>query len=294
MKEEKRLRPVEMKWVLIKKALKDARDNDVKLINFSGGGEPTSHPKFLESIKLAKSFGLKVAVSTNGLVSLPILELIKNIDYYRLSFNCGTRETYKKLFGVDEFDSVIKRLINLISVKKSMKVKGVSDVGMAFLIVPENYKEVYRFCALASEIGVDFVHIRPAYLKDDKELRLILPEAFYYYEKAKEDFGKKLQIFFIEEKLEECWPLRNFKKCLSTPLMAILAADGKFILCPEVFEPRFGDYYKQDFWTIWNSDEHRKVIKQIDPDRCLRCCETKINEIIQKVFIEDLMRKDLL
>jgi len=294
MKDEKKKYPTKMTWELIKKALTDAKKNGVKLIHFTGGGEPTSHPDFLKAIKLALDLKLKVALSTNGMILYPSADLIRNIDHYRLSFNCGTRKTYKKLFGVDKFDLVVTKMKDLVSFKKSGLFTRTPDLGMAFVIVPENYKEIYRFCALASEIGVEFIHIRPAYLKDDKELRLILPEAFYYCERAKEDFEDKIQIFSIKEKFEGTWTPRTFNKCLATPLEAVLAANGQFILCQDVFEPRFGNYYEQDFWTIWNSKEHKKAIEQIKLDKCPRCVETKINEIIQKVFIEDEMRRDLL
>jgi len=294
MKDEKKNHPDSMSFSLIQKALTDAHANDVKLVHFTGGGEPTGHGKFLDSIKLATELGLKVALSTNNLVLTPSVEMLENIDHYRCSFNCGKRETFKSMFGVDRFDDVVKKIKLAVEIKKSGRCRKVPDIGMAFVIVPENYKEIYRFCGLALDLGVDFVHVRPGYLKDDKELRLILPEAFYYCERAQEDFGDDLDIFGIKDKFEGYWTKRRYCKCLATPLMAVLAADGKFILCQDVFEPRFGDYYTQTFWEIWNSEEHKKAIEQINLDKCPRCVETKSNEVIQKVFIEDLMRRDLL
>lgn len=303
MKEEKRLHPVCMTWQLIEKALRDAKTNNVKLIHFTGGGEPTCHPDFIKAVRLASELGFAVAVTTNGAVlghdnttAMDLGSWYSNMDHYRCSLNSATEETYEKIAKTQHFDRALSMIKDFAHRKKLLSYSGKKkpDIGMAFLIVPENYKEIYRFCALASDIGVDFVHIRPAWLEDDKELRLILPEAFYYCKRAQEDFGDTLDIFASTEKFEGHWTPRKFKQCLSTPLEAVLTATGEFIICQDVFEHRFGDYNKQEFWEIWDSKEHRAAIDQIDLSKCPRCVETKINEIIERVFIKDEMRRALL
>lgn len=295
MKDERVRYPVKMSTELIVKALRDASENDVKLIHFTGGGEPTGHPDFKVVVELAHRLGLQVAVSTNGLCLSYCSWFFDSVDHYRCSFNAGTKVTYEKALDVPGmFNFVVGTLRDWVEAKRESGKVLPPDIGMAFLIVPENYKEIYRFCALAADVGVDFVHIRPAWLKDDKELRLILPEAFYYCKRAQEDFGDELDIFASTEKFEGHWTPRKFGKCLATPLEAVLTATGEFIVCQDVFEPRFGDYNKQEFWEIWDSDEHRAAINQIDLSKCPRCVETKINEIIERVFINDEMRRALL
>lgn len=270
----------------------DAARNNIKMVHFSGGGEPLMHPLTLRTAINLRVNGVRTAISTNGILMHDSHLMLQAIDYIRISINAGNAKGYKKRTGIDAFDSIIQYVKNLTAIKRFKEYKN--DIALGFVITPDNYEEIYEFCWLAMKAKVDFVHIRPAYLENDALLMKLMPEIIKLSEQAKRDFGDHLDIYTIKEKFDGYWTPRTYNKCRSTPLIATLAATGEFILCQDVFDPRWGDYENETFEDIWFSEDHWDALKQINLDKCPRCVENKINEIIQYCFIEDDMRKVIL
>jgi MoaA/NifB/PqqE/SkfB family radical SAM enzyme len=281
------------------KAVKDCNRYDVKLIHFSGGGEPTLHPDLLETMKLCKEGEpkLEVVVSTNGIKLKP--EMVKFADDIRISLNAGTIEMYEKITNLKDSNSwsvVLNNIVSAIAYRNARFVK--CNIGIAFVITPDNWPDLDSFCRLGRDLGVDFAHIRPAiYPKGDPRnvaIKKLMPEAVSIYEKCTKLYQThKFTIFFITEKFEGYWTPRTYNKCRATPLQAVLTATGEFIICQDVFI-RFGNYNKEEFWDIWGKDKHRAAIEKIDMDLCPRCVENKHNEIIEYMFAQDKARLNLI
>ncbi|RLA86906.1 MAG: hypothetical protein DRG40_01775 [Deltaproteobacteria bacterium] len=299
MKEEKKRYPVKLPKEVLIKAINDCRENDVKLVHFSGGGEPLTNEAVIEALKKAKSNGstnLKTALTTNGILLKP--EIADYIDHLRISLNAGSSSIHQKVMGVSK-DTFFQVLENVADVVERKKTKRLSiDIGLAFLITPENWMDIYNFCRLAKALEVDFVHIRPAYYPKGDErgelARMIVPSAFALAEKARSDFeDEDFKIYSVKDKFDGYWTPRTYDRCRATPLSAVLAADGSFVVCQDVFI-RFGDYKRQSFWEIWDSEEHRQAIESIKLDECPRCVENIHNQIIQHCFIENRPRMELI
>lgn len=277
MKEEK-LSKAELPKNVLLKAIRTAARH-AKTIHFSGGGEPLLHPDIIEALKLAKKLGLKIALSTNGVYLTQ--EIFDLIDFPRISLNASSNDNYEQVCGADLFDRVTKNI---------QKLKGREKLGLAYVLVPENSKGVYQFLKLAEQLKVGFVHIRPAYLKDDRDLRNCLPDV----EQQVKAFKGSVEVYFKIDKFDGYWTPRIYDKCRATPLLAVLKANGKFIPCQDRLDLEFGNFKKQSFEEIWFSEEHQEVINAIKLEECPRCVETKKNEYIQKIFIEDAFKKDIL
>jgi len=291
MKNEKDLHRSQLHRETLLKAVRAAKRVGVKLIHFSGGGEPTLHPNLIEAMKLARELGIKTAISTNGAIFLKDLPKVAN--HIRVSVNAGRNETYLK----DMHPKGHNLNTVLDSVKKYMKIRNDNkyecDIGTAFVLSYTNFQDVYWFCKKSSKLNVDFVHIRPAFIKgEDDKIQAIIGDAFAQSELAKKEF-KNIDIFTIKDKFEGYWTPRTYDKCRSTPLIAVLSATGEFIVCQDVFI-RFGDLNTQKFEEIWGSKEHKEAINKIDISKCPRCVENRINEVIQHCFINDDTRMDLI
>ena len=294
MSEERAKHPVKLEKETFYKAIKDASENDIKLIHISGGGEPLLHPNIYDVLKYNNSLEnrVKIAVSTNG--TLLREDLCEYADHIRISLDAGSREIYQKVKNKDLFEKAYENIKNLVNYRNNKRIQ--CDIGLGFVISPENWTDVYNFCKVGSDLKIDFLHIRPAYYpKTDPKnelLKALTPSVLALVEKAKKDF-RDVAIFSITEKFDGYWTPRIYDKCRSTPLQAVLTATGEFVVCQDVFI-RFGDYNKQSFWEIWNSNEHRQAIEKIDLDRCPRCVENKHNEIIQEMFIKNKARLELI
>lgn len=298
MKEEKEQHPVKLPPETLIKAVRDCLENDVRLIHFSGGGEPLTNEGVLDALKAAKQNGsrLKTALTTNGL--LLRAEIADYLDHLRVSLNAGSSSIHQRVMGMSK-DAFFKVLENVAEVVERRRTGRLSlDIGLAFLITPENWMDIYNFCRVAKAVGVDFVHIRPAFYPRGDErgelARMIIPSAFALAEKARADFEDEcFRIYSIKEKFDGYWTPRTYDRCRATPLQAVLAADGSFVVCQDVFI-RFGDYKRQGFWEIWDSEEHRRAIEAIDIESCPRCVENIHNQIIQHCFIENRPRMELI
>ena len=278
-------------------AVMDAARTGAVLMHFSGGGEPLLNKSTLPAMRLAGSLGLAVALSTNGALLTP--EVAAEVDYIRVSLNAGTKDQHDKTNhphdGGSDWCQILQNLKAAVPVRRK-------DIGLAYVVDHENYKDIPAFCQVADEIGVDFVHIRPAFWYDkklDDATRAIMPEAFALCEQAKAS-ARQVQIFAISDKFDGYWSDREYDQCLAVLTGTCLTATGDFAVCQDRTDLRFGAAYATGarFEEIWQSQEHRELVSTIvSPgtlDACPRCVWNNRNQIIQDVFIKDEMRLDLI
>lgn len=279
----------------------DALENGVKCVIFSGGGDPLLNRHTLATARKIKELGVMVGLNNQGY----LLEDATPFDFVRYSVDAGTKETYKKIHGIDGWDRVEKNIARHALLRRGgAKI----EMGLAFLITPWNYHEVVTFVEWAQQYEPDFIHLRPAYLDaayidaqypgGGKQMKdQIVPSL---REDAKALEAKYDNVYFRVDKFEGFWTPKAYTKCRATPLMAVTSGDGAFLICQDrgisVEENylRWGDYNTQSFKDIWWGPEHQAVIERIDLPKCPRCVLNSYNEIIPKVFMEDSMRVNLI
>ena len=114
---------------LVYRALKEAQEEGSEAVGLYATGEPFLNKNLEDFIKYAKEVGFKyVFVTTNGAAATPkrIENAIENgLDSIKFSIHGGTRETYIKIHGKDDFDRVIKNLkfVDEYRKKKGKKIK---------------------------------------------------------------------------------------------------------------------------------------------------------------------------
>lgn len=290
--------PVKLSSTVLKQAVNDAEETGAKLVHFSGGGEPLLNRFTLMAIEQARSLGLSVALSTNGRLLTP--EIVKSVNFVRVSLNAGTKEQHDRTNHAGSNHSDWHLIIE--SIRTSLPYK-LGDLGLAFVVDQDNLRDILPFCALGAELGVDFVHIRPAFWYDkvkDQELRCLMPNILNRCNEAKVLYGDRLPIYSITDKFDGYWSPRTYNKCLAIRTGVCLTATGDFAVCQDRTDLRFGATYKEGkpFREIWGSTEHRAVADKIvagdELDRCPRCVWNKRNEIIEYAFKQDSMRFDMI
>ncbi len=252
-----------------------------KNVIFSGGGEPLTNPHTLKIAKYLRRQGVKVGMNTNGY----LLTDASEIDYLRISVDAGSRETYKKIHGVDGWEKLQNNLSNL---KRN-------ELGLAYLIQPNNWQETEMFVKWAQQFKPNFIHIRPAYLdasylSGGDKMRELIPEM----EKLKAKLeAENDNVYFKVDKFDGYWNQKLYTKCRANLLKAVLCADGHFTVCQDVFI-KFGDYNKQSFEDIWFGEEHKKAIEKINLETCPRCVENSYNEILENCILKDNLKMELI
>ena len=279
----------------------DAVKHKIGCVIFSGGGDPLLNRFTLRSAKELKDAGIYVGINNQGY----LLDDPTPFNFVRYSVDAATKDVYEKIHGVDGWERVNKNIEN----HANLRAKGKKiEIGLAFLITPWNWTQTYDFCTWASQFEPDFIHIRPAYLDadyiDDKYQgggeslkNTIVPRLKDLALRIENDFPNA---FFRIDKFEGYWTPKIYSKCRSNSLMAVTSGDGAFLICQDrgIMSKedylRWGDYNKMTFQEIWWSDRHREVMESIDLENCPRCVENTYNEIIEKAYIKDDMRVNLI
>ena len=112
---------------LVYNILEEARNEGSNSVGLFATGEPFLSKDLEGYIKFAKKIGYEyVFINTNGAAATAKrmkLAIDNGLDSIKFSINAGTRETYKKIHGKDDFDRAIKNLIWVYNYKKDNKKK---------------------------------------------------------------------------------------------------------------------------------------------------------------------------
>ena len=99
---------------LVERLLQEAYALGAREVGFYSGAEPFTSPDLEACIRLSKSMGYRyIFISTNAsLATEPRLTacLDAGLDSLKFSINAGDRETYYRIHGRDDFDTVIERV----------------------------------------------------------------------------------------------------------------------------------------------------------------------------------------
>lgn len=289
------------------RAVRDAARLDARLIHFSGGGEPLLNRHTLEALRLAQALSaervaagghpLKVAMSTNGSHLTP--EVAAEVDYLRVSLNAGTAAQHHRTNHAGDprhpgdFDRIIENI-------RRARPHARQDVGLAFVVEHENYRDIPAFCRVAADVGADFVHIRPGFYyapELDAATRGVMAEAHALCEQAKAELrGSPLRIFSITEKFDGYWSPRTYHACRAVLTGVTLRATGDFAVCQDRMDLTFGAAYRggATFEEVWHSEEHKALVGTIHDGpgghlgACPRCVWNKRNEWIDAMGRDDL------
>lgn len=255
-----------------------------KAVTFTGGGEPlvnkdTMHNAFY----YVTDNNMKVGLVTNGLlVNQYISEIANNCTFIRFSVDASNKYTHGYLHGVDE--RYFERIMSSISILTEYN----TDVGMAFLVHPDNYNEVYDFCMLGHKLGVNYVEFRPVLMKGLKLDNKIVDSVINQINRAKEIEDNNFRIFTRLGRFEEqLGKDKGFSQCLSTPLVMVLASNHEVYLCCQTRGNErwsIGNYQRDSLKKIWNSDVRKLIVKNINVDDCLPCRYKGYNILLEELL----------
>jgi molybdenum cofactor biosynthesis enzyme MoaA len=116
------------------------------------GGEPTLNPEFPELSSFLAESGLSQSLHTNGVIlSDAALKWIpRSLDRMYVSVDAGTRETYRRVKGLDAYDVVWENLARYVRV-------GGRRIIAKMILLDENVDEVVQFVEHAEKAAVQTV-----------------------------------------------------------------------------------------------------------------------------------------
>lgn len=229
-------------------------------VGFSGFGEPLLHPEYLAMLREIKKAGSFVYFFTNGTLMTEEIgkELVEaGIDMICVSIGGASRDTYKKIRGIDAFKTVVDNIKRISEYKRKIKRK---KPLLSFNVVAMNslLPELEALLDLAHELGVEHIAFPNLVVQGESMNK---ESIWHNKEKAGKTFKKagdlarELGITFIAPRLDICKiDCREFFKSL------YITWDGKVLSCA-LERYIIGDLNKSTIASIWNGKGITKLRK---------------------------------
>lgn len=211
----------------------------IRVIELFGYSEPLLDPLLFERIDYCKSKGIKVYISTNGVLLTPEKRkaiLGSRLDAIGFSLDATTAETYRNVRGSADFERVKENVISFIKERNERPVKR-PLVRLNFVVQQDNCHEVEEFKAFWRGLA-DKVEVWDLVSKGERVSRLLV--------KRRDPL-----------KLHP----RYLYACLLVFVCPGILSDGRVILCNYDFDGSLplGDLKTQTFNEIWNSAKFREI-----------------------------------
>jgi wyosine [tRNA(Phe)-imidazoG37] synthetase (radical SAM superfamily) len=100
--------------------IKDCKEMGVGAIQFTGGGEPTTHPEHSKIFQKVIDLDMDLALITNGAILRPdAIKTLVHAKWVRVSVDAGTSEMYSKIRNVKKgkFDRTLENISKLVEAK---------------------------------------------------------------------------------------------------------------------------------------------------------------------------------
>jgi len=127
-----------------------------------GIGEPLLNREIFEIVAYLKTRAATVLFNSDAisLTATRALRLIQSgLDEYRVSLDAATRQTYRRLRGVDQFDRVVANVRQLVQLERG-RSRSAPRVSLWFTASRANLDELLAFVRLAADLGVDEVYVQ--------------------------------------------------------------------------------------------------------------------------------------
>ncbi|UCC94918.1 MAG: radical SAM protein [Candidatus Omnitrophota bacterium] len=134
-----------MKGEVFRHIAKEALNLGVKELALYTTGESLLHPEIVEFTKTAKEIGFTYvylssnAVLLNAQISRGLIEA--GLDSLRISINAGSKESYRRIHGSDDFEKVIKNIKMYDEIRKRLKKNTLLSASCVLTKFTESEKE---------------------------------------------------------------------------------------------------------------------------------------------------------
>lgn len=285
-------RPSFLQTGILKERLSELGRLGLKSVMMGGEGEPLIHRDLAEIINHAKSSGIDVAMTTNGvLLTRQFAETaLQSISWIKVSINAGAPDTYSQIHRTkpEDFERVFSNLA--LAVRVGEESGGECVIGAQMILLPENAAEVEVLASRCRDAGLRYLVVKP-YSQHHKSLTHEYEKFDYtpYLEMMQrlEKFNDdQFRIIFRENTMKKMQRRsRGYERCQALPFWSYLDSDGNVWGCSAYLgDERFcyGNINEQTFEEIWTGERRRHNLEYVrcglDPEGCrMNCRMDEIN-----------------
>ena len=258
----------------------------VPAIQYTGGGEPLTHPDFYKILTHTIRKELEWSLVTNGaLLQKCFVDFYKTATWIRISVDAATPSTYARSQGcpAEEFEKVCANIQALV------KNCPQTEIGLSFVVNPINYKEIVAFKKLAEDLGVQNIRYSVSYTPRGIEIfKEHWEEVLSLSREVRTSGNGKLQVFdMIESHLEDLdMKRKGYSDCGYQHFTAVVGANLELYPCctlkysscvslGNLKEASFKDVWFGKARTDWLGSSYMKRVCNNKP-----CWMDKKNEFI--------------
>ena len=270
----------------VKSIFRHLHMNQVVDLIYGGGGEPFLNRDLSDIAEYTHTLfpAVQHTVISNFMDWQPsaVSRLLDSRVNFMISVNAATRETYRKISGVDAFERVVVNIGKLVEMKRRKKAQV--GISLSMILMWQNIGELSKFIKISSELGVDdvktlYVRIYPeTYREKHDRGYLIQPDDSLFFHQQQADsevmratrLSKKLRIGFGHEPMFSC--SRTCERDCTEPWKSLfINFNGDVYPCPAseiLFKPKMdsgqyksGNIIKQSIEEIWNNPFWRSIRK---------------------------------
>lgn len=259
--------------------LEDLSAGGVKGICVEGGGEPTLHPYFEETINKISQLGMAVGLITNGSI-FNYENLLDKFEWIRVSLDVANKKQMQELKGSDSFDKV------MTNIRRMLQLRNKTVIGIGYVLSVLNLEGLDDITVKLKEMGVDYLHIRP--VVDSPKIAISRKLELHSLKKYESKQFKVMIDALQENKIKGNANL----PCRAHSLTVTIAGDGSVYICGRLnvydwWKP-IGNLNKTSFKKIWNGAERKKQMQQLLAQdfcqkHCPECRITKYNVLIDEL-----------
>ena len=247
----------------------ELRQVGVRAIEFSGGGEPTTHPNFKEIVEdFAFSSNLPLGLVSNGLLLKRVEPVLNLFQWIRISLDAGNIEEYRTIHCSNSFNFIMKSIANLI---KNRTKECKTSIGIGFLVTLSNWKTAQSAVEIATDIGVDYIQFRPGSKIKWERLDEIASKILSITE-----LKPTTKVYHQPEKWRRLSFGRSVMTCNTSPLVGIICADGTVPYCclkRREIKSSLGNVITSSFKDIWFQPNRTKKTFSYDSTCCDNPCK---------------------
>lgn len=246
------------------------------------GGDPLTHPNFIEILNIFKDYNVPVAFSTKCPIAISKLMRIKsaNVSTLQISLDTIDADIFVNLTGtsLQYFSSLYKTVIDAIDLGFCVRIKSVItkiNINSLTIMIETLYEKGVKDFVLQQlscgdrSFSEELVPTIDEYINLDNEINNLFD---------KYDDIKIVKAYSIEMLFSSHTQKKYFRQdCMAGMSGIVIQVDGSYAYCGQSFnkELRFLNVGSVDLLSAWNSSELKALVSPRREDfvntRCYEC-----------------------
>jgi len=266
---------------LVMRGLSQMAAAGVKGVVWSGGGEPTLHPRWSDAVAWAHACGLEQGMYTLGghLTAADAAFLAERASWVVVSLDAVDAETYAHDKGVApaRFAAACDGIVHLVGHKAA--------VGVSFLLHGGNVSRAWEMVALARALGATYTTFRPAIRVEQDRPSVTTDDRAWIAESM-----PLLRALALEPDVEidperfaqyGDWQGHGYSVCKGIRLNTTITPDGRVWVCPQRRGvTAIGDLRTEAFADLWSRHTGQLTVD----DGCRVMCRLHpVNEVLAAI-----------